>query len=168
MLKKLLQILFAAIGSGPNVKQPREYITLDQYLGVFGRSPSHRKELTDGHIENAKRTLKAVNALLEQVVPQLPGFKVIMTSGWRPLLYNAQIGGARKSRHIICQAIDLYDPTGTLKQYLVAHQDALRALNLAIEDPRYTPDWCHIQTPPPPSGRTVFIPYPGPPPCGKA
>jgi len=135
----------------------KEYITLDMYLNKHKNNP----ELDQTVINNAKELLKRVNSLFTEI--GMDSWDIIVTSGWRPRAYNLSVGGARKSRHIKGQAIDLYDPTGQLYEILSRHLPKLTRRRLSLEDGRYTKGWVHIQWPPPGSGRTVFIPYAGPP-----
>ena len=134
-----------------------EYITLDEYFNVHRDSP----EITAKIKHNAKELLKRVNSLLTDLKFELND--IVVTSGFRPLAYNIKVGGAKRSRHVRGLAIDIYDPTGNIYHKIVKNLGNLTSRDLSVEDGRYTPDWVHIQWPPPPSGRTIFIPYSGPP-----
>jgi hypothetical protein len=154
----------------PAVPAVRQYITLDAYLMKRNNVPKWRAEFTAEHLKNAENLLERVNSVLEKAPP---GFKFKVTSGWRPAQYNAEIGGALRSRHITCQAVDLADNDHSIGAWLSSRRDLLIQADLAIEDLRYCVckasngkilRWVHIQTPPPRSGNRVFIPYPGGPP----
>jgi hypothetical protein len=132
-----------------------ELVTLEDYIGKHKDNP----ELDEEVIANAKKLLAKVNSLLKDLGVK----KVHVNSGWRPQAYNIKIGGAKRSRHIIGQAIDLADSDGSLKRLCEANVAELKKRGLSMEDGRYTPSWCHLQWPPPRSGRSIFIPYAGPP-----
>lgn len=74
------------------------------------------------------------------------------SSGYRDPKYNASIGGATKSAHTLGRAMDISDPRGELKQFLVAHKDLLKDLGLRMESPIDTGGlhggWCHLDTMP--------------------
>jgi uncharacterized protein YcbK (DUF882 family) len=58
---------------------------------------------------------------LEQVRSQLGNRPIRITSGWRDMLTNQRVGGARLSRHLIGEAVDIVVSGLTPKQV----QDAL-------------------------------------------
>jgi hypothetical protein len=85
----------------------------------------------------------------------------IVSSGWRPPAVNeATPGAAPRSKHLSCQAVDLYDPDGDLDDWLMTDdgQHVMQDLGLWLEHPAATKTWCHVQTVPPRSGRRVFYP----------
>lgn len=53
------------------------------------------------------KNLKLITHRLE-MVREVIGSPLIVTSGWRPRLYNTLIGGAKNSAHIHGRAIDFY------------------------------------------------------------
>jgi hypothetical protein len=123
----------------------------DYYMG---RDREYRHELTPALRANARETLRRVNQLLKRA-----GLSRKITSGWRPAAVNATVpGAARGSKHISCIAIDLEDRDGALDAWCLAHLDVLEDIGLWLEHPDATPDWCHLQTLPPPSGNRVFEP----------
>jgi len=148
MLTKLINLLFSFLSSPTSVETYE--ISLSDYYGSHDRS-----ELTPQDEENAVDLLARVNTLLRTLCPS-KSFTV--TSGWRPALHNIHIGGAKRSRHIICQAVDLRDLDGDLGSLLAKNRDLLQSLGLAIENPSCTPTWVHIQHPPPRSGNIIFLP----------
>lgn len=90
-----------------------------------------------------------------------PSTKTVVNSGWRPPAVNAAIpNAAPRSRHLTCQAIDLYDPEGALDEWLMGFtgQKVLADLGLWMEHPSATKGWSHVQTVPPRSGNRVFYP----------
>lgn len=110
--------------------------------------------LSDELKQNARVTVQRTNFLL-----QLFGNSRGVASGYRPDLINAGVkNAALHSNHIICKAVDLYDPDGKLDFFCMTHQDDLGKLELWLEHPVGTPGWCHVQTAPPHSGHRVFFP----------
>jgi hypothetical protein len=115
---------------------------------------------------NAGVTVEVANKLL--VLAKTAGVSLeasprtgsIVSSGWRPPAVNSSVPGAAvRSKHLSCQAIDLYDPDGDLDEWCLAvAETALRDLGLWLEHPAATKGWCHVQTVPPRSGRRVFYP----------
>ena len=122
-------------------------ITLDQYL--MGR----KEGLTPDLLKNAQDTINKVNRLL-----QLFGSTRKVTSGYRPAAINAAVGGAKRSKHMLCKACDLEDRDGKLDAWCYDNQPKLAEIGLWLEHPSATPGWCHIQTVPPKSGVRVFRP----------
>lgn len=107
--------------------------------------------LTMQMYENMVALLSKVN-----VIRELWGQPMIVTSGYRPAGYNLAAGGAPKSHHMTCLAIDIADPNGKLKAWIMDQTGLLERLGLYMEDPADTISWCHLQIPPPTSGRRVF------------
>jgi hypothetical protein len=66
--------------------------------------------------------------------------------------------GAKGSAHRYAKAVDVYDPERELAAWCVMNQHELDKLGLYMEDPRWTPGWCHLQTVPPGSGKRIYIP----------
>jgi hypothetical protein len=85
----------------------------------------------------------------------------LVNSGWRPPEVNsATPNAAVRSKHLRCQAIDIYDPEGMIDGWLMT-ADGLKALvevGCWIEHPSATKGWSHWQTVPPGSGNRVFYP----------
>lgn len=122
--------------------------------------------LSEEQKNNAYETVKRVNTLLvvlEQNGIALeinPATKTYLTSGWRPAEYNAKVqGAALRSKHISCQAADLFDPEGEIDSFLMDNTNTvLKDTGLFMEHPSATKGWCHVQTVPPRSGRLIFYP----------
>lgn len=143
-----------------------EAITPEMYLS--DRRQRYASEWRPEYGENMMRLLEAVNGLIRQIKQYKPDFIWRVTSGWRPPSLNASVAGAApRSRHMICEAVDLADPDCELGEWLMLNQDALASRRLAMEDLRWTRGWVHLQTPPPRSDKTVFQPYPGEPPANR-
>lgn len=69
---------------------------------------------------------------------------------------------AMGSSHLYGAAVDIADPDGKLKTFLVKNTVLLTYNGLWMEDPAYTTtkngSWVHLQTYTPKSGRRIFIP----------
>lgn len=138
-------------------------ITLQNYLTASGRYPDRAKssELTPEYLKNADNLLLAVNALLTE----LSWTKAVnVSSGFRPSVANSAAGGAKKSRHRTCNAIDLVDDSNqTLGKLLLRFPDLLRKHGLFMENLLYTTsktNWVHLQYSPEMKDRPsrTFIP----------
>lgn len=128
-------------------------ITLDQYL--MGRDKAN--PIDDEQRTNALHLLSRVNALLEAFYAANPGAKVrTVTSGYRPAAINAKVGGAKRSKHMICAAIDLSDSDRLLAKWLTV--EILKEHDLYMESFVATPTWVHLQLTPPRSGKRIFLP----------
>ena len=62
------------------------------------------------------------------------------------------------SKHLYAQAVDISDPRGELKHWILKNENILEAAGLWCEDFSYTPTWCHFQVVPPKSNKRFFIP----------
>ena len=89
---------------------------------------------------------------------------IIVSSGYRTQMINDKAGGSKKSWHLHCAAVDLYDPDRELADHFIKFPMLLTQYDLWLEHPAYTPTWIHLQIYPPSSGMRIFIPYPGRPP----
>lgn len=117
-------------------------ITLYNYLTANGKykNRENHQELTSEHIANASSLITAVNRLLEEL-----GINMVeVSSGYRPVAVNSAIGGAKKSLHTKCLAVDLVDSDRSLIKAVVAKPELLRKYGLFVEDPASTPGWVHI------------------------
>lgn len=136
-------------------------ITAEQFYK--GRDKLYVSELTDEIRENASITLERANLFLARF------YKEVRTdypnrgcnSGWRPLAINGNTpNAAKKSKHLLGQAIDIADPDKKLAEWMMtkAGKSALEEIGLWAEHPSATPGWCHVQIVPPRSGNRVFYP----------
>ena len=135
----------------------------DYYMG---RDREYSHLLGSDLRHNAGITVEAANKLL--VLAKTGGVSLdvnprtgtIVSSGWRPPAVNSVVpGAALRSKHLSCQAVDLFDPDGDLDDWCLINADTvLRDLGLWLEHPAATKGWCHVQTMPPRSGRRVFYP----------
>jgi uncharacterized protein YcbK (DUF882 family) len=92
------------------------------------------------------------------LVRDLYGKPMQISSGYRPAAANAAAGGAPKSCHLTCQAVDIADPDNKFRKWCLLNLDILEQAGLYMESPIATPTWVHLQTRPPKSGRRIFIP----------
>jgi hypothetical protein len=130
-------------------------VSLADYLASVPRQfmPDFTNELRS----NAMNLLTRSNRLLakfgqfRKVVP--------LTGGWRPPAFNATLPNASpRSKHMLCQALDVCDPEGDFDQFVLDNQKLMEACGLWAEHPAATKGWAHLQSVPPLSGRRIFYP----------
>lgn len=109
--------------------------------------------LTPEMKKNLDKLLIAVNRLRA-----MWGKPLVVSSGYRPPAQNTAAGGAKKSNHMICAAVDFRDPDQELAKWLISRLDVLEACGLYLEDPSKTIGWIHVQVIAPGSGRRIFRP----------
>lgn len=127
------------------------FVTKEDYLkGREIKDPLSATQIA--HMENL---IDTVNVLLNE--EGCPGYFGV-SSGYRPASINTEAGGALKSAHLTCQAIDLRDPAGVIDKWLFNNQELLIQYGLYLEEPSKTPGWSHLQTRSTKSGRRVFLP----------
>jgi hypothetical protein len=90
---------------------------------------------------NASNLLSAVRCLLCEI-----GWKgnVIVTSGYRELEHNLEIGGKPHSLHMVGKAIDLADPGHWIIRSILKQPDLLKKYGLWMESPAHTPKHIHL------------------------
>lgn len=87
------------------------------------------------------------------------GKPLVISSGYRPAAINSSVGGAKKSNHIMCLAVDFVDDQKqTFGKWCLNNIKVLEELGLYMEDLRHTKGWVHLQIKAPRSGKRVFIP----------
>jgi hypothetical protein len=128
-------------------------LTLDQFL--MGRDKAH--PIDDDMRTSSLHLLSRVNELLEHFYKKEKDNRVI-TSGYRPAAVNASVGGAKKSHHQACRAVDISDADRKLARFCLDNLDLLDDLGLWMEDPRWTNTWVHFQLVSPGSGKRIFVP----------
>lgn len=132
-------------------------ITLKDYL--MGRDYQYPQELTDELRANAEETCRRTNLLLDRYFADNPDDETGVNSGWRPAAINRGTpGAAKKSKHMVCKAIDLEDDEGAIDDWCMNNLHVLEELELWLEHPSATKGWCHLQTVPPRSKNRVFYP----------
>jgi hypothetical protein len=90
--------------------------------------------------KNLSNLLSALNKFRAEY-----GKPMYVSSGYRPGKYNAAAGGAEHSSHLVCEACDFHDPKGELDEFCTRNLELLEQCGLYLEDPTYTPGWCHLQ-----------------------
>lgn len=65
---------------------------------------------------------------------------------------------AMGSAHCFGVAIDVADPKGELKAWLLKNQNRLIECGLWMESPDYCKGWCHLQSYKTKSGKRIFVP----------
>lgn len=124
-------------------------ICLKEYL--MGRIKP--EELSPELRANAEELLRRVNIIRAQY-----GKPMKVSSGYRSPAQNAAAGGAKKSNHMICKAIDIADPNRELQAWLLQNVELLEKVGLWCEDFDYSPSWAHLQIVAPKSGKRFFKP----------
>lgn len=129
-------------------------ITLEQYFGT--------KLHLDIQVANATALLEKVNKLITETDLPFPlnpkrGDQISGNKdgdgGFRlPDSKTGVVGSKHKQGH----AVDIYDPLNELDKYL--DDRILTLYGLYRESPDSTPNWVHLQSIPPGSGRRTFFP----------
>ena len=135
--------------------------TISEYVGVHWNSP----DWNDERQSNAAFLIASCRDLYDimtkdGVIFQInPKTNTIISGevygGFRP--HECPIG-AFDSSHKSAQAVDFFDPSGMIDEYLFSRQEKLIECGLYIEHPSSTPGWSHCTTRPPKSGHRVFFP----------
>lgn len=114
------------------------YFTVDEILKAGGHK---RENVPESVIRNLQDLCLRVNAL---------GYRpaCYCNSGYRTPEHNKQIGGAPRSAHVQGKAIDIADPKGELKEWILEHEYLLKEKGLRMEAPESTPGWCHLDSMP--------------------
>lgn len=108
--------------------------------------------LDKGMKANLEKLMIAIN-----LVRDLYGKPLTVSSGYRPAAQNAAAGGAKKSCHLTCEAVDFADVDRKLTKWCLANLDVLTSAGLYMESPVNTPSWVHLQTRAPASGKRIFL-----------
>lgn len=122
-------------------------VTVDEFL--MGRDK--QAPLTPEMEQNMEKLLIAVN-----LIRDLYGKPLTITSGYRPAAINAAAGGSKKSNHMSCLAVDFADKDRKLTNWCLKNLDILAEAGLYMESPLDAPSWVHLQVVAPGSGRRVF------------
>lgn len=142
-------------------------LTVAQYLGPYADHPDATSEMRG----RAARLLDVVNAAL--LVAEQDGVRLVVNPATGSYISGSGNGGFRSrdcpigaasSTHKRAEGIDICDPRRELATWSLNNEARLEALGIrAMEDPRWTPTWCHWQVVPVKSGRFAFIPNSSPP-----
>lgn len=89
---------------------------------------------------NLEKLLTAVNLLRKAY-----GKPMFVSSGYRPGRFNKAAGGASRSAHITCEAVDFKDADGSLAKWCLANLTVLEDAGLYLENPTKTVGWLHVQ-----------------------
>jgi len=121
----------------------------------MGRDKKYPNDLTREIELNAADLVGRCNMLAKVLPFPLP----TVSSGWRPPSVNAGVkGAAKRSNHMIGNAVDFADADGKLDAWCMANLHELERIGLWLESPASTPTWCHLQRVAPGSKRRVFNP----------
>lgn len=140
---------------------------IDLAAYYMGRDGVYASLLTPELQANAAETVKRAAEWLQAAkaagvtLEENPRTGTVVSSGWRPPAINASTKGAAiRSKHMTCQALDVFDPDGDLDEWCMSPQGqrCMADLGLWHEHPSATKGWCHVQTVPPRSGRRTFYP----------
>lgn len=109
------------------------------------------KEITRGQPipnelrENLNTLLKRLNKFA-YYIDACHGYHIplIVTSGYRTPEHNAAIGGAKRSCHCQCMAVDIRDRDGKIKEWVKSTVGILEKCDLYMEHPSATPNWVHL------------------------
>jgi zinc D-Ala-D-Ala carboxypeptidase len=127
-----------------------KYFTVQEY--TKGREVAN--PLSKEQEENMHNLLAVLDQFREKY-----GKPLKISSGYRPAAQNAAVGGAKKSNHIQCLAVDFVDDEKqTLGKWCLVNLNILEELGLYMEDLRHTKNWVHLQIVGPKSGKRIFIP----------
>jgi hypothetical protein len=130
--------------------QTYKYFTRKEYT----KDRDKQVPLTQEQEDNMHKLLTVLDQFRERY-----GKPLRISSGYRPAAINAAVGGATKSNHIMCLAVDFVDDEKqTLGKWCLANLSILEELGLYLEDLRHTKGWVHLQIKKPRSGNRIFIP----------
>jgi len=124
-------------------------ITRDEVL--MGRDKQY--PLTPELERNLQELLRRLN-----MFRQMYARPMVVSSGYRPAGINKQVGGAKNSAHMTCEACDFRDEKGELRRYILQNPNVLEVCDLYCEDFSFTPTWVHLQTRRVKSGKRIFKP----------
>ena len=127
-----------------------KYFKVEEY--TKGREKD--SPLSEEQAQNMHKLLTILDQFRERY-----GKPLKISSGYRPASVNASVGGAKKSNHIMCLAVDFVDDEKqSLGKWCLQNLNILEELGLYMEDLRHTKHWVHLQLAAPKSGKRIFIP----------
>ena len=142
----------------------RDWISMADYLGRYAADADTAVRIAAGDL------LVSVNELLD--VAHAEGVPLYENPATDNMVSGTQNGGYRphyvrvgapESKHRTGHAVDVFDPRRELAAWCIQNVARLVECGLAMENPRWTPTWVHLQDLLPASGRQVFIPSNDPP-----
>lgn len=141
------------------LKKVSMFITKDELL--MGRDKKYPQEYTQEISNNLDNLLIVINKVRDSY-----GKPMMVTSGWRPADINAvTVGAAAHSNHTIGLAVDIADPVGDLRNYVLTNLALMQEIGMFFEDFNWTRSWVHFQIVAPKSGKRIFVPSSNPPTC---
>jgi hypothetical protein len=132
-------------------------LTVEDWLTSSGKYPwrARHEEVTPGLLKHAADYVARLNALCDELRIKRRKF----SSGFRPTDVNKKTPNASKtSTHMLGLGGDLEDADRAITTAFLTNLNVLEKHGLYLEDPKYTPTWCHTQTRAPKSGKRIFIP----------
>lgn len=134
------------------ITKPHNYVSFDELL----MNRHWEYPLSEADAVNMARVWFRVNRLVSQYPVNLT--PPLVSSGYRPGHYNKRAGGAAKSTHLTCEAVDIRDVGNGLDQWLDQNPMKLVECELWREDPSFTDKgWCHLDIRP--RRNRTFRPY---------
>lgn len=139
---------------------------------LIGKTPL--EQIPKSHQNNLNILLQRINIIRKEYNKPMT-----VTSGYRSesdhLRIYKELAEKRKqefdknkipwgSGHLKGECVDISDPNGELKDWLLKNLDLCKKVGLWLEDFRYTKGWVHFGIQPPVSKKRIFIPYSGPAP----
>ena len=125
----------------------------------------HGMDGADAAIKSAAQiTVTRANTLLDRLAAAGVSLETndrgsMVNSGYRPAAINATIpNAAKRSKHMLGQAIDISDPDGVVDDWCMNNLDVLEEVGIWLEHPSATKGWAHWQIVPPGSGNRCFYP----------
>ena len=134
----------------PKEVNPEKNYKVTRAEVLMGRDKDH--PLSDDQKKNLDDLLAKIN-----IIRDIYGKPMSVSSGYRPAAINANVGGATNSTHTLCQAVDIRDANGQFREWCLKNLQLFKDNGLWIEDFKWTPTWVHIQTRP--ASRRIFIPF---------
>jgi len=120
------------------VTKPHNYVSYDELL----MNRHWEYPISEAEAVNMARVWFRLNRLLAQYPANLTS--PLISSGYRPGHYNVQAGGAAKSTHLTCEAVDVKDSGNGLDQWIDANPIKLVECDLWREAPDRTNGWVHL------------------------
>lgn len=136
-------------------------ISLGEYLGPYKAHPDVGAVI----IANANDLLTRVNRIHQ--LAEADGVVFQTNPATHSRISGSGNGGFRprdtktgmpNSTHKDGRGLDTYDPHREFASWCIEHFTVLAEHGLHMEDARWTPSWVHLQSVPPKSGKTVYIP----------
>jgi len=133
-----------------SVEQPKKYLVTREEI-LMGRD-----KLAPLDSEQEANLIKLLDAI--QIIRTAYNKPLFVSSGYRPAAINASVGGAKRSAHMSCEAVDFKDSDGSLAKWCLSNLDLIKKAGLYLENPSFTitkdkdgnriGGWVHLQTRP--------------------